>query len=381
MGKLAPKWDDHLQPSNYTEAIHESSISVGSNLHLSPAVVFISSPFRLIAARLHALLISQRHGCGRGKGTLGPRLTNTTHDTKTNTKNMVESRENEKNIGDYRIGRTIGTGGYANVKLGVHKTTGQKVALKLMSHDQLDSERLSLIKKEISIHSKIDHPHIVKVLDVIESESLTCLVLEYVEGKDLLDTLDDYPDAKAARIITQIASAIKYMHENGFVHRDIKLENIVVSKDGTCKLIDFGMAAEWNEKKALKTPCGSIFYAAPELMLGREYLGPKTDVWALGVLLYCMLTGSIPWAGDDNNQQIEHVLRGQWTPIHGASISMTSLLGGCLTVEEDTRLGILDVLEHEWLSSHRELKSPSRRKVVKRNYSGTVKDLVKKILN
>ncbi|PRP76028.1 5'-AMP-activated protein kinase catalytic subunit alpha-1 [Planoprotostelium fungivorum] len=297
--------------------------------------------------------------------------------TKTNTQTTEE-----RVIGYYRVGDTIGEGSFAKVKMGVHLFTGQRVALKFISHEKIrGSITLNKLRREIEIHSRLKHDNIARLLEVIEMEgNMTCLVVEYIEGTDLLSLVQSQPEGKfnereSLRVFGQIATAILYLHEHGVVHRDIKLENVMVTKDGTCKLIDFGLATEWSMTQALKTPCGSSVYAAPEILLRREYRGPKTDIWALGVVLYCIACGRIPWPGDCEVQQARAAAQGIWSTIEGASQGLMNLISGCLTMDEDARLGIYDVMDHPSLKE----ESKSKR-TLKRHLSGSFRNLVKKIM-
>ncbi|PRP79114.1 serine/threonine-protein kinase MARK2 [Planoprotostelium fungivorum] len=294
----------------------------------------------------------------RGKGREGFRtlslITGTQHDARTNeideTMDALQKTESEmgiKMIGDYQIGETIGEGSFSKVKLGVHKNTGEKVALKTIG--------LERFRREIQIHQKLNHPNIVKLMEVIEKDECTCLVVEYVLGSDLLDVVMGCQQGKlsepvAMKYFSDIVRGVRHLHENGFVHRDLKLENIMVGTNGVCKLIDFGLASDWSPEKCLKTPCGSAIYAAPEILLRKDYTGPKADVWALGVLLYSMISGAVPWPGDNTHQQLSFAIRGQWTTLPSASVSVQNLLIGCLHVDIDNRMGILDVSEHRWLN-------------------------------
>ncbi|PRP76012.1 5'-AMP-activated protein kinase catalytic subunit alpha-1 isoform 2 [Planoprotostelium fungivorum] len=301
--------------------------------------------------------------------------------------------------------RTTRPGSFAKVKIGIHKTTGQKVALKFISRDR-DIEAAKL-KREVQIHSKLKHPNIARLIEVIQLDGKyqLCLVIEYVEGKELLDFLDAYADRsmsekevkiaspiyclkgiQAVVLFCQIASAVRYLHENGVVHRDIKMENVMVTANGQCKLIDFGLAAQWSSRKALQTSCGSSFYAAPEILKGQAYLGPKTDVWALGVLLYALISGRIPWGGDNTDEQMQNSIQGRWMDIDGVSDTVLSLIDGCLTIDQGDRLGVYDVLEHPWMraeyikSEYLKQRSQQRRRASHRRWSGNIISFVKKIV-
>ncbi|PRP89366.1 putative 5-amp-activated protein kinase [Planoprotostelium fungivorum] len=282
-------------------------------------------------------------------------------------------KDAEKRVGSYIVGETLGEGSFAKVKKGTHEDSGKKVALKFITHDaDPQSDTVIRLRREITIQKSLHHPHIARLLEVIEiAQNETCLVVELVEGKDLIDYIQDFPENRvpereALKLFRQITSAVHHLHENGIVHRDIKLENVMVSHDGSCKLIDFGLASHWSMSQALKTPCGSSVYAAPEILTRRPYRGPKTDVWALGVLLYCIITGRIPWAGNNTTEQLYNTLHGRWSTVECTSKSLSDLICGCLQPDQEARFGIYDVMESEWM------KGEARKRVPKRKLSGTI---------
>ncbi|PRP76753.1 putative 5-amp-activated protein kinase [Planoprotostelium fungivorum] len=302
-----------------------------------------------------------------------PRKGNTSTTTHRRSRTM-----NENCVGEYEIGEVLGEGSFAKIRLGTHKTTGEKVALKFIQHEKIAGTLgMEHFRRETQIMSKLSHPNIVKLFETIEESTFTCLVLEYVQGKDLLDTVTDSEDGriaehKACEYFQQIVHAVRYLHENGVCHRDLKLENVMIAANGTCKLIDFGLANHWEHGKFLRTPCGSAIYAAPEILMRKAYVGPKTDVWSLGVLLYSMVSGTVPWAGDNTHQQLMNAIRGIWVPLPSASVSMQNLLIGCLHTDMEKRLGILDLAEHQWVVGSK--------RMVKRKSSGPIRNFVRRIM-
>ncbi|PRP81323.1 hypothetical protein PROFUN_04558 [Planoprotostelium fungivorum] len=271
------------------------------------------------------------------------------------------------------VGRTIGQGSSSKVKLGVNMETGKKVALKIIPPDESKKKRL---ENEINLHSQINHPNIAKLIECLDvDDGSSCIVVEYVQGMDLLDYLYTRPLAKmsekeAVSIFSQIASAVLHLHDNGVVHRDVKLENIMIDSKGVCKIIDFGLASSWTPLRLLKTPCGSPNYAAPELLLRQPYDGPKTDVWSLGVLLYSLVSGRIPWEGRQTKEQLNHAVRGEWSPLDNVSSDLQDLISLCLVVEPDSRATMDEVMAHTWL------KRAEKEERTKRRLSGTIKGIM-----
>ncbi len=189
------------------------------------------------------------------------------------------------------------------MKLATHLLTGDKVAIKIMDKKQL-GEDLPRVRLEIAAMKVLRHQNICKLLQVIETETKIFMVLEYCPGGELFDYIVDrerLSESESREFFRQIVAAVAYIHESGFAHRDLKPENILIDEDQQLKLIDFGLCA--NPKggitSILETCCGSPAYAAPELVSGKNYLGSEADIWSMGVLLYALLCGFLPF--DDEN--------------------------------------------------------------------------------
>ncbi|KAH0999027.1 hypothetical protein HUJ05_004399 [Dendroctonus ponderosae] len=201
--------------------------------------------------------------------------------------------------GLYETEKTIGCGGFAKVKLATHLATGEKVAIKIMDKKMLgdDLHRVSL---ELQALKHLKHDNICQLYQVIETESQFFIIMEYCSGGELFDHIVEknrLSESESRMFFRQIVSAVAYLHSVGYAHRDLKPENVLLDKQQNLKLIDFGLCAkpEGGMENPLHTSCGSPTYAAPELILGQQYLGCEVDVWAMGVLLYTLLTGSLPF--------------------------------------------------------------------------------------
>jgi len=231
-------------------------------------------------------------------------------------------------IGHYAILKTIGTGSFSKVKLAIDLNRCRKVAIKMIATKGIqDSERLrASVLREIEILKYIDHPNIVGLLDTVETPTHLCLVLEYVSGGELFDYVNDHfensTEEESKYIFLQLVKILEYLHENGIVHRDLKLENILIDSNKSpngliIKLTDFGLAKFINKSSpTLTTRCGSEEYAAPELISGKPYDGRKTDIWSLGVILYTLLVGYLPFnleAGQSRRQFFSKIIRADFT--------------------------------------------------------------------
>ncbi|NWR36968.1 MELK kinase, partial [Tachuris rubrigastra] len=195
----------------------------------------------------------------------------------------------------YELHGTVGTGGFAKVKLARHRLTGEKVAIKIMDKLALQDD-LPRVKLEIDAMKDLSHQHICQLYHVIETPKKIFMVLEYCPGGELFDYIiskDRLSEEEARVFFRQIVSAIAYVHSRGYAHRDLKPENLLIDEEHNLKLIDFGLCAKpkGGLDYHLNTCCGSPAYAAPELIQGKAYIGSEADIWSMGVLLYALLCG------------------------------------------------------------------------------------------
>ncbi|KAF4762613.1 hypothetical protein HAV15_007037 [Penicillium sp. str.  len=217
------------------------------------------------------------------------------------------SSKDLRTVGNYTLGRLIGKGSFGKVYLASHKlTNGSKVVLKSSSKEDTN------LVREIHHHRQFLHPHIARLYEVVVTESLVWLVLEYCPGDELYNYLlrhGPLPVEKVKRIFTQLVGAVAYVHSKSCVHRDLKLENILLDKQENVKLCDFGFTREYEGKASyLQTFCGTICYSAPEMLKGEKYAGEKVDVWSLGIILYALLAGELPYDDDDDQITKKRIL-------------------------------------------------------------------------
>ncbi|XP_019713773.1 serine/threonine-protein kinase MARK2-like [Hippocampus comes] len=210
--------------------------------------------------------------------------------------------DEQPHIGNYRLLKTIGKGNFAKVKLARHVLTGKEVAVKIIDKTQLNSSSLQKLFREVRIMKMLNHPNIVKLFEVIETEKTLYLVMEYASGGEVFDYLVAHgrmKEKEARAKFRQIVSAVQYCHQKCIVHRDLKAENLLLDADMNIKIADFGFSNEFTLGNKLDTFCGSPPYAAPELFQGKKYDGPEVDVWSLGVILYTLVSGSLPFDGQN----------------------------------------------------------------------------------
>ncbi|XP_075544061.1 maternal embryonic leucine zipper kinase-like [Dermacentor variabilis] len=253
----------------------------------------------------------------------------------------------------YILLETIGSGGFAKVKLGLHILTGEKVAIKIMDKRSL-GEDLPRVKLEITALKDLSHQNICKLYQVIETSTKIYLVLEYCPGGELFDYIvekERLSEGEARHFFRQIVSAVAYIHSQGYAHRDLKPENLLLDENHNLKLIDFGLCArpKGGMATSLETCCGSPAYAAPELVMGQEYIGSMVDIWSMGVLLYALLCGCLPF--DDENVAVLYrkIQLGEYECPLWLSSSSVELLSEMMTVVPEKRISITQLLNHPWL--------------------------------
>ncbi|CAG8495085.1 417_t:CDS:2 [Ambispora gerdemannii] len=211
-------------------------------------------------------------------------------------------------IGHYAVIKVIGNGSFSEVKLAIDLKTCDKVALKMIPTKGIeDNDRIKASAlREVELLKFMNHPNVVHLHDTIDTSTHLCLVMEYVAGGELFDYVSDYyeqtSETDAKRIFLQLVNVVAYLHDNNIVHRDLKLENILLTERGPSltgpiiKLTDFGLARTIDPSSPiLTTRCGSEEYAAPELLLSGAYDGRQTDIWSLGIILYVLLVGYLPF--------------------------------------------------------------------------------------
>ncbi|KAK1249354.1 hypothetical protein MKX07_002870 [Trichoderma sp. CBMAI-0711] len=261
------------------------------------------------------------------------------------------SSKDLKSVGNYTLGRLIGKGSFGKVYLATHKlTNGSKVVLK--SANRTDSN----LAREIHHHRQFVHPHIARLYEVIVTENLVWMVLEYCAGDELYNYLLDHgplPVAKVQKIFAQLVGAVSYVHMQSCVHRDLKLENILFDTHENVKLVDFGFTREYEGRtNHLQTFCGTICYSAPEMLKGEKYAGEKVDVWSLGIILYALLCGELPFDDDDDNVTRNKILTEEAKYPEHFPVEAIPLIKSLLSKRPLLRPTLPEILAHPFLAEH-----------------------------
>ncbi|KAI0431575.1 hypothetical protein F5Y09DRAFT_330272 [Xylaria sp. FL1042] len=307
-------------------------------------------------------------------------------------------REKSSRFGDYYLGNTIGEGEFGKVKLGWKQDGGVQVAIKLIRRDSVGNNpsRLAKIHREVSILRGLSHPNIVRLHEMSETERHIGIVLEYASGGELFDYILNHrylKDQAARRLFAQLISGVGYLHKKGIVHRDLKLENLLLDRNRNIIITDFGFANtfdasdELTEEEELNLPdrdyvkrtgldktktngmrrgdlmqtsCGSPCYAAPELVVSDSlYTGRKVDVWSCGVILYAMLAGYLPFdddpdnpEGDNINLLYKYIVNTPLTFPEYVTPHARDLLRRILVPSPRKRADLFEVARHSWLSEY-----------------------------
>ncbi|XP_025321197.1 serine/threonine-protein kinase SIK3 isoform X8 [Canis lupus baileyi] len=255
-------------------------------------------------------------------------------------------------IGYYEIDRTIGKGNFAVVKRATHLVTKAKVAIKIIDKTQLDEENLKKIFREVQIMKMLCHPHIIRLYQVMETERMIYLVTEYASGGEIFDHLVAHgrmAEKEARRKFKQIVAAVYFCHCRNIVHRDLKAENLLLDANLNIKIADFGFSNLFTPGQPLKTWCGSPPYAAPELFEGKEYDGPKVDIWSLGVVLYVLVCGALPFDGSTLQNLRARVLSGKFRIPFFMSTECEHLIRHMLVLDPNKRLSMEQICKHKWM--------------------------------
>ena len=282
---------------------------------------------------------------------------------------------------EYILGKTLGKGAFATVRLAVHKATKQTRAVKIIQKKKVNMAELLA---EIEIVSKLSHPSIMQVFETFEDNINIYIVSEYCKGGELFDIISEkgsFSEKDACKIMQQLLSGVCYSHQNGIVHRDLKPENILMDNksknDLTIKIVDWGCATQMKQKERLHETDGTSYYIAPEVLKG-DY-DEKCDIWSCGVILYILLCGYAPFYGEDDEGIYEQVLKGEydfpkeeWDQV---SEEAKNLVRKMIEKDPIKRISALDALNDDWFKINKEKKRGN--KILAKNVLSNMKKFKK----
>ncbi|KRZ75168.1 SNF-related serine/threonine-protein kinase, partial [Trichinella papuae] len=259
--------------------------------------------------------------------------------------------------GVYDFESTIGKGHFAVVKLARHVFTGEKVAVKVIDKNRLDLPSVMHLFQEVRCMKLVRHPNVVRLYEVIDTQSKLFLILE-LGDYDLYDFIMCRASAKrigerqAQRYFSQIVEAIAYCHKLHVVHRDLKPENVVFfEKLDMVKLTDFGFSHLFTPGQMLKTSCGSLAYSAPEILLGNAYDAPAVDIWSLGVILYMLVCGRLPFQEASDSETLTKILDCSFSLPSHLSDDCQKLICSMLVRDPASRATLTEIAKSKWVNN------------------------------
>ena len=259
------------------------------------------------------------------------------------------SKSKNFEIKDYILKQDIGEGNFGKVKLGISKSTGEKFAVKIINKEQIKKKMKNKIFRENEVITKFNHINVIFVFEIIEDPDNYYIIMEYCKRGELFDYIVDHErltEDEAAIFFYQLINGVEYIHSKGIAHRDLKPENLLLTKDKTLKIIDFGLSHEFDGIDFLKTKCGSPSYASPEILRGKPYDGFKSDIWCCGIILYAMVCGYLPFDGDTNKILFKNIMKCQPEIPDYLNEITQDLIIRILTSDPDMRITIDDIKRH-----------------------------------
>uniref|UniRef100_A0A8D8B343 SNF-related serine/threonine-protein kinase n=1 Tax=Culex pipiens TaxID=7175 RepID=A0A8D8B343_CULPI len=259
-----------------------------------------------------------------------------------------------KIAGLYDLEETLGSGHFAVVKLARHVFTGEKVAVKVIEKTKLDEISRAHLFQEVRCMKLVQHPHVVRLYEVIDTQTKLYLILELGDGGDLYDYIMRHDKGLSEHVaqeyFRQIVRAISYCHQLHVVHRDLKPENVVFfEKLGVVKLTDFGFSNKFCPGQKLETSCGSLAYSAPEILLGDSYDAPAVDVWSLGVILFMLVCGHPPFQEANDSETLTMIMDCKYTMPEHVSEGCRRLISTMLVREPENRATLQQIAQDPWL--------------------------------
>ncbi|KOS20379.1 Carbon catabolite-derepressing protein kinase [Escovopsis weberi] len=264
-----------------------------------------------------------------------------------------KTKTSDTRIGAYKIIKTLGEGSFGKVRLAVHNSTGQQVALKIIARKKLISRDMAgRVEREIEYLQLLRHPHIIKLFTVIKTPSDIIMVLEYAGGElfDYIVQNGRMKEGEARRFFQQMICAVEYCHRHKIVHRDLKPENLLLDENLNVKIADFGLSNIMTDGNFLKTSCGSPNYAAPEVIGGKLYAGSEVDVWSCGVILYVLLVGRLPFDDEHIPSLFAKIARGTYTIPQWIPSGPANLMRKMLVVNPVQRATIEEIRQDPWFN-------------------------------
>ena len=275
--------------------------------------------------------------------------------------NLKNNNEYPKTTLDYyKIGRCIGHGAFGKVNICLHILSGRIVAIKSIKKENGIFSKKN-IQYEINLMKKLrGHKNIITLFEKFENNKYYFIVMENAIGGNLLQTIKKMTkltETQSKNIFKQLIKTLKYIHSKNIVHRDIKPHNILLDLNDNIKICDFGVGKEIIKGNLLNETCGTPAYVSPELLSGKFFDPFKSDIWSCGVVLYFMLSGFVPFRGENDKELHNNIIKGNFPSIDNISNECSDLLNKILEVDPNKRLDLDDILNHKWFKNFDDKKS------------------------
>lgn len=265
-----------------------------------------------------------------------------------------------QSIGSYAIGVSLGEGSFGKVRAGTHLLTGEKVAMKILEKSKLqNSADRQRVAREIKILERNQHHNIIKLFEVFETSLFTFLIMENADAGELYEYIIKHrriQETQARDFFIQIVDGVEYLHHMEVSHRDLKPENLLLQRKGkhgfVLKIVDFGLSNTHDGGRLLQTACGSPCYAAPEMIAGAYYDGPKADIWSMGVILFALVCGYLPFEDQHTSILYQKIMAGQYSSPSWISSPLRDLIHCILNTDPGTRYSIPHIRQHSWCCLH-----------------------------
>jgi len=271
----------------------------------------------------------------------------------------------------------LGEGTFGVVRLYQDKKTKEKVAIKILNkYKILSKDDKMRVKRELTFLKMVHHINIINSKKILEDSEKIYIIMEYCEKGELYDLIFDViclEEDEAAYYYYQLINGLENIHRHGMVHRDLKLENILIDKNNILKIIDFSLCNYYNKNNLLSTPCGSPCYASPEMISGKKYDGIMVDIWSTGIILYIMLCGFLPFDGENTDKMYDKILKCQVKFPDNLGDDSIDLIKKILVNKPEKRITIKEIKKHNFYLKGKEIISK-----IHPNLVGEVKKKYKK---
>ncbi|XWS22095.1 hypothetical protein CRYUN_Cryun29cG0005100 [Craigia yunnanensis] len=266
-------------------------------------------------------------------------------------------------FGKYEIGKLLGCGAFAKVYHARNVRTGQSVAIKAVSKQKVfRGEFMVQVKREIAIMRRLQHPNIVKLIEVLATKTKIYFVMEFAKGGELFTRISRgrFSEDLSRRYFQQLISAVGFCHSRGVFHRDLKPENLLLDENWNLKVSDFGLSAVTDQIRPdglLHTLCGTPAYVAPEILAKKGYDGAKVDVWSCGIVLYVLHAGYLPFNGSNPMVMYRRIYKGEFRFPKWTSPDLRRFLCRLLDINTETRITLDEIMNDPWFKKgYKEIK-------------------------